>query len=46
MLDKMMDYGMAHDLSVEDLIILHDEYGYATVIDNGQISDFVYEGKD
>lgn len=44
MLEKYMNYGMEKDLTVEELITLHDEYDYAVVLENGKIKDFIYEG--
>ena len=44
MLEKYMNYGMEKDLTVEELMILHDEYDYAVVLENGKIKDFIYEG--
>ena len=44
MLEKYMTYGMEKDLTVEELITLHDEYDYAVVISADKIKDFIYEG--
>lgn len=44
MLDRTMNYGIKKDLTLEEVITLHDEYDYAVVLENGKIIDFVYEG--
>lgn len=46
MLEKYMHYAIEKDLSVEDLITLHDEHNYAVVIEGGKVTDFIYEGQD
>lgn len=45
MLERFMNYGMEHDLSVEDLENIH-ECGYAVVINDGKIRDFIYEDEE
>lgn len=45
MLEKFMNYAIAKDISIEELISLHDDYNYAVVIENGKITDFIYEGQ-
>lgn len=45
MLEQYMHYGMTNDLCVEDLMNLH-EYGYAVVINDGKIKDFIYENEE
>ena len=44
MLEKYMNYAIEHDLTIEDLMNLH-EYDYSVVINDGKIVDFIYEGE-
>lgn len=32
-----------NDVTIGELIIMHDKHGYAVVINNGRITDYIYE---